>query len=405
MEWEDVFSENALKLKPSAIREILKAQEMVRSQGIDLIPMAGGMPDPQLHPMHIIRKINEGIDENAHNYQYCVTKGEKSLRENTSNNLREVGVNSSVDENMIVVGSQQALYIISKLLLDSSKDVILGGGPAYVGMIQAVEANFGKFVHCGVDKDNLVPSSVEEEIKKRKKEGKKVKGIYVVSRFDNPSGTCLTNERINELIEISRKYEIPIIEDAPYEQIYFERQPEPGIKARYPEGTIYLWTTSKIFAPVRIGGVVADSKFLDKAEILAQAMNLCPPLHTQILFDEYLKSGDMKNHLAILRKAYKEKADILLKALEEELPDYVEFTKAKGGLFTWLTVHKEIDLYKEFRNALCNPGVSYVFGNGFYTEESGKGGNQARLTFATPPKDKLAEGAKRMATVIKNAAE
>ena len=395
IDWEGLYSERAKGMRASEIRELLK---VAKQKGV--ISLAGGFPDPTLFPTEQIREVSDYVLKNygKEALQYGVTEGLKQLRELLVEKMRKEGVNASLDNLIITTASQQGLDLVAKVFINPG-DTVIVESPSYLGALQAFNAFQAKFVDVRINKDGIDTSLLEESIKKLRKEGIKPKFIYVVPNFHNPTGVTLSLERRKEIIEISERYQIPIIEDDPYGEVRFEGERVPSLISMDISHVIALRTFSKILSPgLRLGWIVGDPQAVRKIVIAKQAADLCSPSITQFIVYEFLKRGYLEPYLETVRREYKKKRDAMLQAMEKYFPEEVKWTKPEGGLFVWATCPKYINTEELFYEAI-EEKVAFVIGAAFYAHRNIH--NCMRLNFSLPSMEQIEEGIKRLGNLLK----
>ncbi len=398
MRYLSLFSESCLKLKSSKIRELFK---MANVPGI--ISMAGGMPDSENLPFNEVKAIiNEWQYEKAKNaLQYGTTKGYTPLIDSIKEWMEKKKKILMTDQDIIVTtGSQQALSLLSKIFIDKD-DTVIVEIPSFIGAIASFYSFMGKPVGVKMDDKGLIIDELVKKIEEINSENKKVKFIYTIPNFNNPSGITLTQARRRELIEVSSKYNIPIIEDDPYGDLYFygEEEDYKPIKCLDTGGSvIYLGTFSKILSPgIRVGWIVGQKELVEKLELQKQSFDACTPTFSQMIAYDYMRMGYIDSFTEKMRSIYREKRDALLSALEKYMPGQVSWTKPKGGLFVWLTLPESFDSEEVFKEAV-KQNVAFVTGDAFLP--SNYSNNYIRLTYGDLPVSKITRGVKILAGVI-----
>lgn len=398
MRYSSLFSESCLKLKSSKIRELFK---MANVPGI--ISMAGGMPDSENLPFNEVKAIiNEWQYDKAKNaMQYGTTKGYTPLIESIKEWVEKKKKILMDDQDIIVTtGSQQALSLLSKLFIDKD-DAVIVEIPSFIGAIASFYSFMGKPAGVKMDDEGLIIDELVKKIEEIKAENRKVKFIYTIPNFNNPSGVTLTQARRRELIEVSSKYNIPVIEDDPYGDLYFygEAEDYKPVKCRDTEGNvIYLGTFSKILAPgIRVGWIVGQKELVEKLELQKQSFDACTPTFSQMIAYDYMKMGYIDSFTEKMRSIYREKRDALLSALEKFMPGQVSWTKPKGGLFVWLTLPESFDSEEVFKEAVKQK-VAFVTGDAFLPVNYSN--NFIRLTYGDLPVSKITRGVEILAGVI-----
>jgi 2-aminoadipate transaminase len=338
--------------------------------------------------------------------QYGETEGYRPLRELIANNIARYGINAKVENVLITSGSQQALDLIGKLLLDAG-DRVLVEAPTYLGALQAFKVYGAEFVSVPSDENGLRTDLLEEPLRSGPK------FMYVLPNFQNPAGTTLSEGRRHELVLLSERYGIPIIEDDPYGQLRYEGEHLPSLVvldrknlARdhgYSIGNvIYLSTFSKTLAPrLRLGWIVAPPEIIRKLTQLKQGADLHTSTFAQFLAYEVARDGFLDQHVKQIRKIYGERRDVMLQALKEFFPSVVTWTHPQGGLFLWVTLPEGLDMQAVLKSAL-EQNVAFVPGDSFYANDAREGRRHMRLNFSNAAPEQIREGIRRLATAVKS---
>ena len=238
-----------------------------------------------------------------------------------------------------------------------------------------------------------------QRLEQVKAEGKKVKFLYMIPDFQNPSGESLTLEERQMLVDLASEHDFLIVEDSPYRELRYEGEPVPTMYSLSPDRVIHLGSFSKIFAPgFRLGWAIAHPQLLDKIYVCKQSLDLCPPIFDQYVAAEFLESGRLDENLQRSIALYKGKRDLLLGLLEEYMPEGVSWTHPEGGLFLFLTMPEGFDAVKFYDTAL-DAGVAYVAGEFFHPDGSGK--NTMRMNFSFMTHERITEGVKLLASILK----
>ncbi|AIF69375.1 aminotransferase [Palaeococcus pacificus DY20341] len=399
LNYEAYFSEKALGMKASEIRELLKLVE-----SSEIISLAGGLPNPETFPKDLITKLaQKAIEEHGNAaLQYGTTKGYTPLRLEIAEMLRKrYGIPISKVDIMITAGSQQGLDLIGRVFINPG-DIIVVEAPTYLAALQSFRYYDPQFIQIPLDDEGMRIDLLEEKLKELKAQGKKVKLVYTIPTFQNPGGVTMSKERRKRLLELASEYDFLIIEDGPYNELRYRGEEIPPIKYWDEEGrVIYLGTFSKIFAPgFRVAWIAAEPHFIRKLEIAKQGIDLCTNVFGQVIAAEYLKGGYLDKHIEKIRAFYKPKLEIMLDALEKYMPEGVKWTKPDGGMFVWVTVPEGIDTKEMFEKAVAK-GVAYVPGEAFFADRGVK--NTMRLNFTYVEDEKIVEGIKRLAEALKEA--
>lgn len=390
------FSKTINMMKPSEIRELNKMASTP-----DLISLSGGMPSPETFPVAELENIMNYVMENesATAMQYGNTLGNFNARGQISNLLKKTENFDVPVENIIVnTGSQQGLYEIAAVLANNG-DTIITEEPTYVGAISAFSANALRMEGIPVDQQGMRVELLEDKIKALLKEGRTPRFIYVVPTFQNPTGYTMPVERRKVILELSQKYDIPVVEDNPYGRLRYYGTDVPCLRSM-PGGeqVIYLGTFSKVMTPgLRIGYTIAPEEVMDKFNLIKQALDLASNSFSQAVAAEYIKRGIIYSRVEDTRKIYKVKRDAMVEALETEMNDIATFSKPEGGMFVYATLKKDINTREMIKTAIKN-GVAYVSGQAFTTNDTQK--NSMRLNFTFSSVEKIHEGIRRLKKTV-----
>ncbi len=404
VDYSKFISSTASQIKASEIREILAVIRMRK----DVISLAGGIPDPKTFPRHELSVIAHRMimDLGDQALQYSETKGILEVREMLSHFLFEFrGISVDAENILITTGSQQALDLIARTLIDPG-DVVITENPSYLAAIGAFKIHGAKLVGIPIDKQGMDTYKLEEKVKELLSHGKKVKFIYTIPVGHNPAGTTMPPDRKRHLIEVANKYDLIVVEDDPYSYfVYDETIDVSPLKAYDSEDrVIYLSTVSKILAPgLRIGWIASPQGLTRRFELVKQYMDLHSPTLNQFIVAEAIRSGLVKEHAHKLAPFYRKKRDAMLEAIKEYFPDNVWYTEPVGGFFVFVYVLKKgFNTSRLLEKAIMKYKVAYVPGKSFHTDESGE--NSIRLSFSYPPPEVIREGIKRIAELIRNEA-
>jgi 2-aminoadipate transaminase len=390
------YSKNALNMKRSEIRELLKVSRIP-----GMISFAGGLPASETFPVKELEEISCELlrQKGATALQYGTTEGEAPLREEICKWMMREKSAVRPDNILVTAGSQQGLDIVSKVFLDPN-DIVILELPTYIGGLQAFTAYRAKMIGVPQDDHGMKMDLLEKKLANLAKRGKKPKFIYVVPDFQNPSGVTLSLERRVRLLELAYQYEVPILEDSPYRDLRFEGKPVPAIYSLDKEGQVMvLGTFSKILCPgLRLAWIMAPSEWMERMIIAKQSMDLCCSTYNELLVAEFMKRGLMLKQVEKIRELYSKKAERMLEALKKYMPKGVRWTRPEGGLFLWVKLPKKMSSNDLLPKAIENK-VAYVIGSAFHC--NGKGQNTMRLNFSYPTLEQIDEGIQRLAKMIK----
>ncbi|MBT2302540.1 PLP-dependent aminotransferase family protein [Variovorax paradoxus] len=366
MNWK--LAARAEKMNPSVIREILKVTERP-----GIISLAGGLPSPKTFP---ISAFAEACAEVLHKdgqaaLQYAASEGYAPLREAVAAMLPWPVDPAQV---LITTGSQQGLDLIAKVLLDPGSRVLVET-PTYLGALQAFSPMEPEPVSVASDDQGVL---VEDLVAK----AKDARFVYLLPNFQNPTGRTMTEERRAAVSAAAAKAGLPIVEDNPYGDLWFDEAPPLPLTARNPDGCVYLGSFSKVLAPgLRLGFMVAPKAIFPKLLQAKQAADLHSPGFNQRMVAEVMKEGFLDRHVPTIRALYKRQRDAMLAALAREMKGLgVEFNKPAGGMFLWLRLPEGMDAVALLPKAV-ERGVAFVPGAPFYAGASDP--RTLRLSFVT----------------------
>ena len=393
----EFYSASARVMSRSLIRELLK---LTRRGGI--ISFAGGLPDPSTFPVAELKTITTQVLEREPHLalQYGPTEGDARLRDELVRWMAKDGIRVTRDQVLITIGSQQGLDIVGRVFLDPG-DVVIVERPSYIAALQVFRMYRVEMIGVAQDDDGMRMDLLEETLAGLVEAGKRPKIIYVVPDFQNPSGVTMSEPRRRRLLALAREYRTLIVEDNPYRELRFEGESPPPVAALDEDGrVIYLSTFSKTLCPgMRIAWVAARDEFIQQFVTAKQGMDLCCPAFTQAIAAEFCASGAIYARVPMIAALYRRKRDVMLGALEREMPPGVSWTHPHGGLFLWVRLPEGMDTEHLLRPAIEEEGVAYVVGSGFHADGGGK--NTMRLNFSFPSEKEIEEGIRRLANLVK----
>jgi len=400
---ESLYSKNANNMRKSVIRELLKLTAQP-----DIISFAGGLPAPEVFPVEDLRQAADRVFVNSPKkaLQYGTTEGEIELKNELIKFEERQGVKLTKDNLLIVSASQQALDMIPKIFMDPG-DYCIAGSPTYVGTIQAIQSYQGRVlgIPFSPENDGFDLVELDKRYARALRDGKRIKFIYVIPDFQNPTGICWSLEKRKALLAFAYKHDLLIVEDSPYREVRFLGETLPSIyqldqQAEDRGVVINLKTFSKILVPgARAGWIMARPEIIAKFVIAKQAMDLCTNVFSQMWLAEYLKTGKIYDHITTICANYRDKRNFMVEMLEKYMPKRFDltWTKPEGGLFLWIRLPSYIDTDKLVPKAL-EQKVAYVIGSAFYFDEPER--NCMRLNFSYAGKDQIETGIQRLAKVI-----
>ncbi len=400
--WTSRYAARMNNARSSAIRELLKVSERP-----DVISLAGGLPSPEVFP---IARFADACQKVLHEHgtialQYGATEGFEPLREIIAQNLTRYGIRAKIENVLLTSGSQQALDLIGKLLINTG-DRVLVEAPSYLGALQAFNLYGAQYVPVPVDQDGLRTDLLEEALSSGPK------FMYILPNFQNPAGVTLSEARRHQLILAADKYGVPIIEDDPYGQLRYEGQHLPPLvvvdreNLRRDNGysignVIYLSTFSKTLAPgIRLAWIVAPPDVIRKLVLLKQGADLHTSSFIQWVAYEVARDGFIDEHVRRIRQVYRERRDVMLASLKEFFPPEVTWTHPEGGLFLWVTMPEGMDSHALIEPALAQK-VAFVPGDSFYPEDTPEARRHMRLNFSKPSAEQIREGIRGLSIAVK----
>lgn len=405
--WNQRYAQRMQWMGSSVIRELLKLTEQP-----DVISFAGGLPAPELFPVDAFSEATRRVlaTHGAQALQYSTTEGYLPLRELIVRHMRRYGIPAHPENVLITSGSQQALDLIGKIMINPG-DLILTERPTYMGALQAWRAYQAEFVTAPIDDDGM---AVDEQLEKALCAGPKF--MYVLPNFQNPGGVTLALSRRRKLVEIADQYGIPIIEDDPYGQLRFEGDHLPpllvldaqrmnGVPAGdHADGyfevgnVIYLSTFSKTLAPgLRLGWIVAPKDVIQRCVMAKQGMDLHTSSFVQMVAYEVARDGFLDEHVRKIREVYRRRRDLMLEMMCMHFPAQVHWTHPQGGLFLWVTLPEELDATKLLETAI-KERVAFVPGVALYPQADAR--NTFRLNFSNADEEMIEVGIRRLGSVL-----
>lgn len=380
----------AAKMNSSAIREILKLTDRP-----GIISMAGGLPSPASFPISAFTQACNTVMERdgAAALQYSTTEGFPALRQAIADFL-PWDVNP--EQILITTGSQQALDLIGKVFLDKGSRILVEK-PTYLGALQAFTPFEPTPVGVNSDDEGML---IDDFAAKVGTGENKARLAYVLPNFQNPTGRTMSEARRQALVEKARELDIPLIEDNPYGDLWYEGEPPLPLAARNPEGVIYMGSFSKVLAPgLRVGFIVAPQSVYGKLTQAKQAADLHSPSFNQRVVAEVMKDGFLHSHIPTIRAMYKVQRDVMLMALEAEMEGLgVTWTRPVGGMFLWVRLPEGMDAQVLLAEAV-ERGMAFVPGAPFYADEAET--NTLRLSYVTVSPEQIRQGVAALAAAIR----
>lgn len=372
----------------------------------DIISFAGGLPAPQTFPLDDLTEVAVRVrkEDGAGAMQYGPSLGFLGLREAIAERMNRMYVPMGMDKVaasniMIVTGSQQGLDITGRIFLDKD-DIVLIESPSYLGAIGAFQFASPKFIEVPTDDQGMIPEELEKILQNDRERENKVKFIYAIPNYQNPTGICWSLERRQKVMALATKYEIPIFEDNPYGDLRFEGEEIAPLISMDPKHLVmYSGTFSKTLAPgMRLAWMVCNDKILEKMDLVKGSTDLATPSVTQREVAMYMKNYDFEGHVQENCRLYAHRRDVMCDSIKKFFPSDVSCTYPHGGLFLWVKLPEGCDARDLFTYALSRK-VAYVPGDSFFPA-SGKR-NYFRLNFSYNDDDVIVEGIQRLADALK----
>lgn len=382
------LAQRCARMNPSVIREILKLTELpgVRS-------LAGGLPSADTFPVEAMREATARVlaDNPREALQYAASEGFGPLREWVSGMLGAQGVDAPADRVLITNGSQQGLDLIGKVMLDAGSTVAVET-PTYLGALQAFNPNEPLFASVAGDSEGPLPDAISAL-------PKGTRFMYVLPNFQNPTGRVIPADRRDAIIAAAQRANVPLVEDNPYGDLWYDAAPPKPLASRWSEGTLYLGSFSKVLAPgLRLGFMVCPKPLFPKLLQSKQAADLHTAAFNQRIVYQVIKDGFLETHIPTIRERYRTQRDAMETALTASMPAGCEWMKPRGGMFFWLRLPAGCDAMALLPKAV-EAGVAYVPGSAFYADQPDA--RTLRLSFVTLAPADIADAVQRLGNVVK----
>ena len=385
----------AARMNPSIIREILKVTE---KPGI--LSMAGGLPSADTFPVDALKAACDRVlTQNPREaLQYAASEGFAPLREWVAARVATLGMNVTPDQVLITSGSQQGLDLVGKILCDAGAPVAVET-PTYLGALQAFTPYEPIFASLASDNQGPLP----EAIAALPHDAPGTRFAYLLPNYQNPTGRVMSAQRRVEVVEAARRAGVPIVEDNPYGDLWFDQPPPASLSSLWPEGSLYLGSFSKVLTPgFRLGYIVAPSELYPKLLQAKQAADLHTPGFNQRVVYEVIRNGFLDGHIPSIRAKYKANRDAMATALAEHLPPGCEYLSPEGGMFFWIRLPEGLDAMALLPQAV-DAGIAFVPGAAFYAHQADA--RTLRLSFVTLTPELIAEGVAKLGRVLHEALE
>ncbi len=394
---DHLYSSTSRKAQPSAIREICKLIDKPNMKSL-----AGGWPDPEVFPgTEIAGLISNLMDQNADlALQYGTTEGLLKLRRELCKLVDEnYNIKCSTDQILITHGSAQGMDLICRVILDPDEAVVVGL-PSYFGAFGTVKASRGQVIGVPVDHNGMNIANLKTTLDETAKQGTRVKAVYVIPNFQNPSGATLSMKRRKEIIKIADSNDLLIIEDDPYGDLRFEGKDLPPLISMDNSGrVIHLRSFSKTFSPgMRLGYVIGQEKIIRQMVVAKQFVDCATNTLSQYILLEFIQNGLLDKRIKSNIEYYKKKRDHMLAQLQKHFPSNVKWNKPSGGFFIFIHLPESMDASELLTDAVKH-NVAFVAGQPFFADGSGK--NTFRLSFSQASIDDIESAIEKLGLLIK----
>jgi 2-aminoadipate transaminase len=382
------LARRAERMNPSVIREILKVTERP-----GILSLAGGLPSPDSFPIEAMREATARVlrDNPREALQYAASEGFAPLREWVAEEMQRHGMSIDASQVLITTGSQQGLDLAGKVLIDAGSGIAVEA-PTYVGALQAFAPYEPEVVTVPCDEDGPIPEALDI--------AKGARFLYMLPNFQNPSGRCMSEARRAALAAKAREIGLPILEDNPYGDLWFDAEPPRPLASRWAEGTIYLGSFSKVLAPgLRLGYVIAPQALMPKLLQAKQAADLHTPGFNQRVVYEVIRNGFLRDHVPTIRARYRAQRDAMRAALDAHMPAGCRWQVPSGGMFFWVELPEGTDAAAVLPKAV-ELGMAFVPGAAFFASEPKH--NTLRLSFVTLAPAEIERGVAMLAQALRS---
>jgi len=394
------FSESTMKMKASKIRELMKYASMP-----GVISLAGGNPDPVNFPFPDVKEIigKWSPERAAMAMQYGPTGGFPPLVGLIKERMKLRHLNPEGQDVILTTGGQQGLFLATKIFVDPG-DVIIVEDPSFIGAVASFLSNGAELAGIPLESDGVDTDKLESTILSLKKQGKKVKFFYTIPNFQNPTGVTMSQEKRKRIYDISVKYNLVILEDDPYGELYFkgnldDYRPIKSYGNAAP--IIYLGSFSKIMCPgFRLGWLFGDEAVIDKAGLAKQSIDACSSSFGQVIAYDYLTTDAIDRYLMKMREVYKHKRDVMLAEIARFFPAGIKTTRPDGGFFVFVDLPNGMSGDKLFKIAI-EEKVAFITGEPFFSDPI-EGDKYLRLAYSNSSDEQISKGIELIGRAMKN---
>nr|WP_295081476.1 PLP-dependent aminotransferase family protein [uncultured Roseateles sp.] len=387
------LARRAARMNPSVIREILKVTERP-----GILSMAGGLPSSDTFPVEEIKAACDRVlTQNPREaLQYAASEGFAPLREWVAARVASLGMSVSPDQVLVTSGSQQGLDLVGKILCDAGAPVAVET-PTYLGALQAFTPFEPNFVSLDSDEQGVSPAALA----RLPHDAPGTRFAYLLPNYQNPTGRVMSAQRRIDAMAAARTAGVPVIEDNPYGDLWYDEPPLPSLSSLWPEGSVYLGSFSKVLTPgFRLGYMIAPTSLYPKLLQAKQAADLHTPGFNQRVVYEVIRNGFLDEHVPKIRALYKANRDAMAEALKQHLPAGCEYQTPKGGMFFWIRLPEGLDAMELLPKAV-DAGIAFVPGAAFYAQAPDP--RALRLSFVTLTPPQIHEGVAILGRVLREA--
>jgi 2-aminoadipate transaminase len=382
-------------VKPSFIREILKV-----TQDPTVISFAGGLPSPELFAVEPMAQATAKVfrQDGRSALQYSTTLGHEPLRQWIAAYMgRRYGMTVDADQILITSGSQQGLDLIGKVFVNPYDPVVIEE-PGYLGAIQALA-----LCEARIYSVPLLDEGPDLDMLETILDGDKAKLIYAIPNFQNPSGLTYSAATRQSLAERLQDRDLVVVEDDPYGLLRYDGEDLPSLATMLPDKVLLLGSFSKVVAPgLRLGWICGPKDIIKELVTAKQAADLHTGTVVQRILSQYLQDNDLDSHVAMLRKAYGQRRDAMISAMEQSFPGEATFTRPQGGMFLWVSLPAGLSSLRLFEVAIGQK-VAFVPGTPFYVD--GGGESNLRLNFSNASESDIETGIARLGAAMREMME
>ncbi len=389
--WRQLFRESALHVQDPVLRDLLELTERR-----DVISLAVGLPAPELLPLDLLGSIFANLVEEVgpEMLLHCPTEGHTPLRETLARWLATRGIACSMNEVLVLSGSQQGLDLMVRALVDPG-DVVIVEEPTYIGILPVLRAAQARVIAIPMDEEGMRTDLLAATLERHRP-----KLIYTLPTFQNPSGVEMSLARRRELLDLAGRHGVPILEDDPYSDLCYDGDPLPSLKALDSAGrVVYLSTLSKVLFPgMRLGFLVAPRAVVRQLALLKQGSDLHASSVGQRLLHRFLRDGHYQPYLNTLRSAYAERRDAMDEALARAGVPGLEWRKPRGGFYIWCRLPEAVERTRLLTEA-ADAGVAYLPGEACFTEAPAE--TYVRLNFSYSSPERIRTGVERFVESVR----